>query len=820
MLLSKFHLNEARILRTALDKFPVLVAEGLSLSQRHAFDIQRRIISTLNAPAISFGSSIAIILPDPLKPADFWAILSSEDLRGYSKQSTTFGQLRFSGRRRLLGAILGHYGRKQNVFQEGFLDFYEFETASSVFQRTLSMTVLEDEHSYRLFLEPGFTVLYPLDSLSPDAVNGQNLRALEVPPTDPEAVGGGFLGFLQSLEPASALKLNQEFVLMKSQSGSPTQFARLRRTGKSERTYLVPTEYVLIKPSYQLLAQYGHLRKLRDRTLLRPAERIGELKKWYEKMFPNDSIAVGETLSATVMLSFDLIEPIAYGTAYDQEAPAILYLDNPLKFGPSQSADVQIFDPYHGIRTYGPWDTKSKDRPFDSIRPYIIYPKDDDLKRKIHRLFKYYEEGGYADKAKASQYDRSFRGFRAEFRVPFIMPDKADAGPDCETDEQYLEAADAVIEKWGTSNRDPSRIALVVFPFDQEDSAEEMDYSKDLYPRLKQRFIQAGLPSQMIDRSTLEKILFKNGKPYFDEQSYFGHILWNLALNMYVKLGGRPWTLKRELDNVNCLIGLSFTVNTLEPGHPMYVGIANIFDEYGEWVDIAPDQRQLSDEELKAWYEHPHVFYSEEAASSKLPREFTAGIVKKSILGYKNRRGKTPNNIVIHKTGTIYQVEIEGILEGIKDAGIALTDITVGCVSLIQNHGYRMYGEASPNPRDSFVVSRGTMCMLEADRALLATTGRTESSSHSLGTPQPLEVRVERPSPDVLEHIGLDSVKQYSITQLCEQLMSLTQLNWGSMRKEIKLPVTLLYSQKVASLSTRADIATLPKGYIHRPWFI
>ena len=50
--------------------------------------------------------------------------------------------------------------------------------------------------------------------------------------------------------------------------------------------------------------------------------------------------------------------------------------------------------------------------------------------------------------------------------------------------------------------------------------------------------------------------------------------------------------------------------------------------------------------------------------------------------------------------------------------------------------------------------------------------------------------------------------------------MSLTQLNWGSMRKEIKLPVTLLYSQKVASLSTRADIATLPKGYIHRPWFI
>jgi argonaute-like protein implicated in RNA metabolism and viral defense len=278
--------------------------------------------------------------------------------------------------------------------------------------------------------------------------------------------------------------------------------------------------------------------------------------------------------------------------------------------------------------------------------------------------------------------------------------------------------------------------------------------------------------------------------------------------------------LQRELDNVNCLIGLSFTVNTLRPDHPMYVGIANIFDEFGEWVDITPDQRELSDMELKAWYESPYLFYSQETASSKLPREFTSAVIRKSVQSYKNRRGRDPLNIVIHKSGPIYQVEMEGILHGIKATGTPLPEITIGFVSLIQNHGFRMYGEPDSDWRDSCVVRRGVMCTLEADRILLATTGRTETSSHVLSTPQPLEIRVERPSPEGLESVGLDRVNQYSDAQLCEQLMALTQLHWGSMRREIRLPVTVLYSQKVASLSARAEITSLQEGRVHRPWFI
>jgi hypothetical protein len=818
----KFHLNEVRIDRSTLDKLPILVAEGLGLSQRHAFLLQRKITQSLQIPVISHGKSLAIVPINNLNPGEYWAFLEDEGIKGFTKLSTTFGRQTFRIKRRLMGAILNYSHEKSNIFQQGFLDFYEYDPDISIFYSSVSIVVLEEDEYYRLFLEPGYNAIYPFSSLSTESIQRGGLRALETPPY------GGFLGFLVGVEDATTVNQEEEFILIEVQKGETVdQYIRLKRTGRSMTSYLVPSQLVLIRPSYEILAENDHLEILRKKTLVSPSNRLQHMSDWYNKLFPDNELSVGNTFKAATWVEFGFTEPVDYTGQQTEDVPALYYQENPLRFGPTQPENLDLFDPYNGLRNYGPWDLRLKDqsRFVDSIHPYIIRPKDNPLGWRIYHLLQFFTKGGYADELKASHYDRSFRGFEREFRIKFEEPNKEDGVPDCETDEDYLAAADQVIEKWSASNGDPSRIVLVAFPFDQEDDLEDTVFSKRLYPQLKQKFIQAGLPSQMIDRSTLETIQFQGShlgrqtNLYFNNP-YFGHILWNLALNIYVKMGGRPWTLQRKLDNVNCLIGLSFTVNTLHPERPLYVGVANIFDEYGEWVDIAPEQRQLSDEELKAWYESPYSFYSQETTSSKLPREFTAEIIRASINLYKNRRGNDPVNIVMHKTGMIYQAEIEGILLGIKNAGLSLSEITIGFVSLVQNHGFRMYGEPNSNSRKNSVVHRGTMCTLEIDKALLATTGRTDRSDHILGTPQPLEIRVERPSPETLESVGLDRIKQYSVAQLCEQLMALTQLHWGTMRREIKLPVTVLYSQKVASLSARAEIRALPEGRLHRPWFI
>jgi hypothetical protein len=215
----KFHLNGVRIDRPALDKFPVLVAEGLGLSQRHAFLLQRKIVQALQAPAISHGKSLAVVLTGEFEPSDYWDLLDSEGLKGYTKELTTFGQQTFKMRRRLLGAVVGHHGRQQNIFQEGFLAFYEYTQNGSVFHKSLRITVLEDVEYYRLFLEPGCNVLYPLISLDPEMVMGQgrNLRVLEIPPSD-DRWGGGFLGFLIGVEEPSVINEREEFFLIEVNS--------------------------------------------------------------------------------------------------------------------------------------------------------------------------------------------------------------------------------------------------------------------------------------------------------------------------------------------------------------------------------------------------------------------------------------------------------------------------------------------------------------------------------------------------------------------------------------------------------------------------
>ena len=410
---------------------------------------------------------------------------------------------------------------------------------------------------------------------------------------------GGFVGFLIEIVQNETLDLEKEFLLIEDADNSASLWARIKRTRNSKTSYLVPIERLLLKPSRELLARFGHLRELRDRTLLRPAARLNQIEEWFEILLSNNSFLKTGDQVPSVSLHFVNYEPKQFQPPSSLQADTTYFEENPLRFGPNQPSNSDIVDPYQGLRRFGPWDLRQGDdviRP-SSIRPYIIRPEELDLAWRAYHMFNIFENGGYEGDTKSNRFDRSFRGFEREFYSRFEMPTASDSVADCSSDADYLAAADEIIEKWYASEGDPSRLVLVVFPFDQEDDLEDTNFSRNLYPQLKQKFLSAGLPSQMIDRSTLEYIhahdtLRKtDAKLSLPSNSYFGHILWNIALNIYVKMGGVPWTLYRELDNVNCLIGLSFTVNTLLPNRPMFAGVANVFDEFGEWVDIAPDQR-------------------------------------------------------------------------------------------------------------------------------------------------------------------------------------------------------------------------------------
>ena len=61
--------------------------------------------------------------------------------------------------------------------------------------------------------------------------------------------------------------------------------------------------------------------------------------------------------------------------------------------------------------------------------------------------------------------------------------------------------------------------------------------------------------------------------------------MWQLSLAIYVKAGGVPWKI-RQTDEGTCFIGIAFRIKRGPQGQEILIGLAEVFDEFGESVTI------------------------------------------------------------------------------------------------------------------------------------------------------------------------------------------------------------------------------------------
>jgi argonaute-like protein implicated in RNA metabolism and viral defense len=110
----------------------------------------------------------------------------------------------------------------------------------------------------------------------------------------------------------------------------------------------------------------------------------------------------------------------------------------------------------------------------------------------------------------------------------------------------------------------------------------------------------------------------------------------------------------------------------------------------------------------------------------------------------------------------------------------------------------------------------------------MATTGRVYRSTSQgiqdyypgIGTPQPLLLTSQVPSVDLLQRYSCSERQFYGIEMLARHVMALTQLHWGSIKDNIRLPITTLYAHKVADLISKTGAAVDTWSSYHRPWFL
>jgi len=265
--------------------------------------------------------------------------------------------------------------------------------------------------------------------------------------------------------------------------------------------------------------------------------------------------------------------------------------------------------------------------------------------------------------------------------------------------------------------------------------------------------LRAHIKARCAEKHIKTQILTQNALSPYDKCDD----LWNLSLGIYVKAGGVPWKLRDTEENM-CFIGIAFGIKKSERGQEILVGLAEVFDEYGDHVTINVVEDVKTD---RGYY---------------LSKNKMAELVKLAIRGYEDEKdGKTPRYVVIHKTSPFNDEEKSGVEKVMKDIKYDLVFTQMGTTA-------RLF------PRGAYPPNRGTFWKVDQNRGILYTTGKVEEfgTYPGPGTPTPIEIN---------KNYG-----ELTIEALAKQILGLTKMNWNTTALMNKEPITIGYAKKVVEV--------------------
>jgi len=326
--------------------------------------------------------------------------------------------------------------------------------------------------------------------------------------------------------------------------------------------------------------------------------------------------------------------------------------------------------------------------------------------------------------------------------------------PKFTADEQrrakLLAQGQRLLEEWG-------------FEIEQEQKREEEDIDLDFHNALKGKVMECGIPIQLLRESSARGFLYY-GQPSVKLTQEPATFAWNLATALYYKANGKPWRLAK-LRQDTCYVGISFFHNLLNPNRDVQTAMAQVFTHNGEGIvlrgtDVIVDQRTRE----------PHM-------SERQSRE----LLLEALKTYRERAGREPSRVVIHKTTLFSDQETKGF------------DNTIGnlakdFVTLTTRHDFRCVRVGQ------YPVLRGAVIHLTDNQCLLFTTGYIPRVRTYPGH------RI--PNPLLVTHYGDAETRE-----ICKEIMGLTKLNWNTTAFSTYLPITLEFSQKVGRI-----LSELPEG--------
>ena len=297
--------------------------------------------------------------------------------------------------------------------------------------------------------------------------------------------------------------------------------------------------------------------------------------------------------------------------------------------------------------------------------------------------------------------------------------------------------------------KEPDKPVEETIENEEPDDLLEMNFRR----ALKARAMHLGTPLQLIREASLES----NAKGIQDDATK----AWNFCTALYYKANQTvPWKLVTSPHRPSvCFVGIGFYRS--RDKKVLHTSLAQIFDELGNNVILRGTP-------VKVDKDNPRPYLSDEQAYNLLLR---------ALSEYEIALETSPGRLVIHKSSNFREAELDGFTKATREMRVNAVDFVT-----IMDTDYRLLrdGAYPPYRRTHIEIDEGTH--------LLYTRGSVEyyGTYPGMYIPQPLEIRIVESdeSPGVI----------------CDEILSLTKMNWNNTQFDGKYPITLQCARKVGDV--------------------
>lgn len=310
-------------------------------------------------------------------------------------------------------------------------------------------------------------------------------------------------------------------------------------------------------------------------------------------------------------------------------------------------------------------------------------------------------------------------------------------------------------------------------------SAELYLYELDFHNQLKARLLEHKTAVQVVRETTLtpEEFRKENGMQLRGLQDP-ATLAWNLATTCFFKAGGKPWQLGAPRPGV-CYVGIVFKkdFSSPEPGNACCG--AQMFLDSGDGVVFRGA--------VGPWLTETNYDFH-------LPKEKATALMAMVVDAYRRGHGgAAPKELFIHGKTRFSAEEWDGFRESVPPG------TNVVCVKIRQDARIKLYRHGTMN------IARGIGWIKSSQVAYLWTKGFVPRLQTYAGreVPNPLAIEISRGDAD--------------ISQVIDDVLALTKLNYNACIYGDGVPVTLRFAESIGEILTAAprkdNLPPLPFRY-------